>query len=42
MKLESITLSLPAHWICPVLYGDTTGLDDKEDRAFNRWLADTI
>ena len=39
---ESLTLSLPAHWICPVLYGDTTGLDDKEERAFDRWLADTI
>ena len=39
---ESVTLSLPAHWLCPVLYGDTTGLDDVEERAFNRWLDDTI
>jgi hypothetical protein len=23
-NFEKITLSLPAHWICPVLYGDTT------------------
>lgn len=41
-KFETITLSLPAHWLCPILYGDTTGLDDAEDRAFTRWLADTI
>ena len=41
-SFEKITLSLPAHWICPVLYGDTTGLDDREERAFNRWLDDTI
>ena len=41
-KFETITLSLPAHWLCPVLYGDTTGLDDAEDRAFTRWLADTV
>ena len=24
---ESITLSLPAHWITPVLYGDTDHLE---------------
>jgi hypothetical protein len=41
-KFETITLSLPTHWIAPVLYGDTTGLDDAEDRAFQRWLVDTI
>lgn len=41
-SFEKITLSLPAHWICPVLYGDTTGLDEKEERAFSRWLDDTI
>lgn len=39
---ESITMSLPAHWVCPVLYGDTSGLDEREERAFARWLADTI
>jgi len=41
-RFDHITLSLPAHWICPVLYGDTTGLDEKEEHAFSRWLADTI
>lgn len=40
--MESITLSLPAHWICPVLYGDTSNLTPCESRAFDRWLADTI
>lgn len=39
---ESITLSLPAHWIVPVLYGDLTPLDDGEESAFNRWLDDTV
>ena len=42
MTMESLTLSLPAHWIVPVLYGDTSGLDDGESRAFRRWLMDTI
>jgi len=41
-SFEKITLSLPAHWICPVLYGDTTGMDDVEEAAFNRWLDDTV
>lgn len=41
-RFETITLSLPAHWIAPVLYGDTEHLDDCEARAFNRWLTDTI
>jgi hypothetical protein len=41
-KFETITLSLPAHWLCPILYGDTDGLDPCETRAFERWLADTI
>ena len=41
-RLETITLSLPAHWITPVLYGDTEHLDPCEARAFNRWLVDII
>lgn len=39
---ETITLSLPAHWIVPVLYGDLSPLDDTEAAAFTRWLNDTI
>jgi len=41
-RFETITLSLPAHWIAPVLYGDTEHLDECEAQAFNRWLTDTI
>ena len=41
-NFEHITLTLPAHWICPVLYGDVSGLDEEEGYAFERWLADTI
>lgn len=37
----SLTLSLPAHWIQPVLYGDTSPLDEAEAVAFSRWLEDT-
>lgn len=42
MTFETITLPLPAHWLCPILYGDTDGLDARETRAFERWLDDTI
>lgn len=39
---DTLTLSIPAHWLCPLMYGDTTGLDDAEDAAFGRWLTDTM
>ena len=39
---DVITLSLPAHWLCAVLYGDTTSFTPCEERAFTRWLHDTI
>jgi len=39
---ETLTLSLPAHWIVPVLYGDLSPLDEAEATAFSRWLADTV
>jgi hypothetical protein len=42
MRFETITLSLPAHWIVPVLYGDLSPLDEAEATAFSRWLADTV
>ena len=42
MRVETITLSLPAHWIVPVLYGDLSPLDEAEATAFSRWLADTV
>lgn len=41
-KFESITLSLPAHWVVPVLYGELSPLDEAEACAFEKWLADTI
>lgn len=40
MTFDTLTLAVPAHWLCPIAYGDTTGLDDVEDRAFTRWLDD--
>lgn len=39
---ETITLSLPAHWLTALLYGDTTPLDDRETAAFWRWCEDTV
>lgn len=39
---ESITLSLPAHWLSVILYGDVTSLTADEVRPFTRWLHDTI
>lgn len=39
---EPITLSLPAHWIVPVLYGDTSALSRSEAVSFSKWLQDTI
>lgn len=41
MQLETITVSLPCHWITPVLYGDISPLEEAEARAFERWLRDT-
>lgn len=41
-RFESVTLSLPAHWICPILYGDVDGLEEDEQYAFERWYADTV
>ena len=40
--MDTLTLSLPSHWLVPVLYGDTSCLDARETRALTRWLADTI
>lgn len=38
---EIITLSLPSHWLCAILYGDLASLAPCEARAFTRWLRDT-
>lgn len=37
----TLTLSLPAHWLCPILYGDLSPLDEAEAAAFSRWMQDT-
>ena len=42
MAFDTLELTIPSHWICPIAYGDTTGLDDAEERAFGRWLDDHI
>ena len=40
-RRETLTLSLPSHWLCAILYGDTTSLAPCEARAFGLWLRDT-
>jgi hypothetical protein len=39
--MDTLTLSLPAHWLPAVVNEDTTGLEDAEAAAFSRWLFDT-
>lgn len=39
-RREVITLSLPAHWLCAVLYGDTSYFSCEEQANFFRWLRD--
>ena len=41
-RFETITLSLPAHWIAPVLFGDLSALPHSEAVSFSKWLKDTI
>ena len=41
-RRETLTLSLPSHWLPAILYGDTTSLAPCEARAFVRWLHDTL
>lgn len=39
-NFEVITLSVPAHWLSPIVYGDTSTLDEQEQRAFDKWAKD--
>jgi hypothetical protein len=36
---KTITVVVPAHWACPLLYGDYTGLWDNEEREIDSYLA---
>jgi hypothetical protein len=38
---ETLTLSVPSHWLPALINGDSTNLDDREAAAFSRWLYDT-
>jgi hypothetical protein len=42
MTFETITLSLPAHWLPAIVNDDPTGLDDAEHAALRRWTRDTV
>lgn len=36
--IETITYTLPAHWACPLINGDETGLEGEEGEAIEAWL----
>ncbi len=37
---ETLTLSLPCHWLAPVLYGETESLSNSEQHSFKLFLRD--
>lgn len=37
---DTLTLAVPAHWATAIVYGDTSGLDTCDAKAFSRWLYD--
>lgn len=37
-KFETIELQLPSHWASALMNGDTSGLEDEEEAALNRWI----
>lgn len=40
MKLELIEeTTIGQHFVCPVEYGDMTGLSDEEEQMLDRWIA---
>lgn len=41
-RRETLTLSLPVHWLCAILYGDTNSFSSEEESSFLLWLHDTI
>ena len=38
-RYGTIKVVVPAHWACPLLYGDYTGLWDNEEREIESYLA---
>ncbi len=38
--METETYTLPAHWSCPLIYGDMSGLSDDDIDELERWLDD--
>lgn len=40
MKFDSYEYHIGAHFLSALINGDTTGLDDAEERALNAWVAD--
>lgn len=40
MQLE--TYLLPAHWACALINADTSGMEDDDERALDRWFSRTF
>ena len=36
--MYSIVEILPAHWATAIVYGDESGMDDDDSKAFNAWI----
>ena len=36
--METVEYLLPSHWAVALFYGDTSGMDDEEDAAFQEFV----
>lgn len=41
-KFEATVLTVPDHWLSPLVNGDLTGLDDKEEKQFNAFCSEEL
>jgi hypothetical protein len=39
MKINTTEYTLPAHWASALINGDTSGMEDAEEREMDAWLA---
>jgi hypothetical protein len=38
-KLETYTFEAPAHYACPLINGDCSGMNDDDQAEFDAWVA---
>ena len=39
-KIKTISLDLPSHWACALIYGDESGLEDEDQGQLDAWVKD--